>query len=210
MRAFCFGRIIKDHEGVSIWEMRHGDGPFTGLRLPHGCLIHFMQTPKKFSDQPKASPRLVPGVFLYHHVRPGGKLSGEYCVLPLTQFAGLDMSSSARHHHIKPQRVREVKVLSDEWPFPLREAWAIANETYQGVTRTAGLDDHSTPLGDPVEVVKANAPESVEGSAKPGSSDDGVQVESTEGVDAPAMPLHPPARKKHEGLKMMAFLLTLV
>ena len=117
MRCFCFGRIIKQHKFTSIWQLRHGGDPFHGLVIPFGALVYFMQTPAKLEKQAKASQRLVPGIFLYHFLQPGGLWKGEYVVIPITHFAGKELSYDAKHGKIKPQRVKEVKILSDDWVF---------------------------------------------------------------------------------------------
>merc|ERR1712115_673558 len=65
--------------------------------------------------------------------------------IPLTRFAGLPMHATSRHEHVNVQKTREVRILTDAWEFPLREAWLRANTTLDGVNRSLG---DASPLDD--------------------------------------------------------------
>ena len=58
---------------------------------------------------------------------------GEYCVIPLTKFAGLPMNTDSRRGHMGVQKTREVWVIGSDFSFPLRDSWEKANNTLTGL-----------------------------------------------------------------------------
>ena len=79
-------RNFESIEGLSPWESRFGGRKFEGLRIPFGALVDFRPSPVR-GQQPKFSPKGVPGVFLGYVLLPGGKFKGDYIVAPLSDFA---------------------------------------------------------------------------------------------------------------------------
>ena len=76
---------------------------------------------------------------MYHYLQPGGKWVGEYAVIPLARFAGLDLSANARHEGMYVQRTKEVRLLTATYEFPLQDEYRRANESLEGVSRSAGF-----------------------------------------------------------------------
>jgi len=75
MRYMSVARNFESIEGLSPWESRFGGRKFEGLRIPCGALVDFRPSPVR-GQQPKFSPKGVPGVFLGYVLLPGGEVQG--------------------------------------------------------------------------------------------------------------------------------------
>ena len=65
------------------------------------------------------------------------------------------MHATSRHKHMEVQRTREIKLLGDEFTFPLRDVWLKANETLDGVNEhigTEGLSESAFDLAHAYEL----------------------------------------------------------
>ena len=129
VRHWCFATNTAIENGESSWQLRHGKGHFSGLRLPFGCLVDFKPSavkPGKRGRQvphPKFAPVAEPGVFMGYHILPGGRWRGDYLVATLQEFnVAIANPGRGGKHKIRIQRVKELyRNPLEAIKFPLKE-----------------------------------------------------------------------------------------
>ena len=102
-------------DGLTAWERHHGE-PFSGMRLPFGCLVFFRPKKPVMDSLAKFAPRTVPGIFMGWHTKPGYEFQGDYMVIALAAFRPTE-ADSARTFNVF--RVKEVVHL-EPLKFPLQ------------------------------------------------------------------------------------------
>jgi len=122
---------VVGEDKTSAWELRHEEGPFTGLKVPFGALCDFKPSPAVLKTKVgKFEPKAIPGVFLGYHLHPGGKWRGEYMVAPLREFNGVPFDQLVGK--VSVHRIREVIFDPGKLEFPVREHYNAARRQIQG------------------------------------------------------------------------------
>ena len=93
LRKIDNGLTKKKAKQATMWEVLHkasaiGKGPFPGVLVPFGALVHFRATPAHDQDLGKFEPRSRPGIFLGYRTQAGGRwtVHGGYIIADLEQF----------------------------------------------------------------------------------------------------------------------------
>ena len=154
-------------DGSSHWLRRFGNH-FGGQNLPFGCLVDFIPSPvyKRPKSTPpgqvptdkeeesksegtklqrgtkKCDPNMIPGVFLGYKLLSGCEWKGEYKVVALDEFVGLNFHRSCRatDHPVTVQTVREVRMMESKPVFPLRDIYDNHNRTVVGISKWLSPD----------------------------------------------------------------------
>ncbi len=140
VRHWCFATNTAIVEGNSSWQLRHGKGHFSGLRLPFGCLVDFKPSAVKQGKRgrqvphPKFAPVAEPGVFMGYHILPGGRWRGDYLVATLHEFnVAIANPGRSGKHKIRIQRVKELyRNPLEAITFPLKEQYDREMRTIHG------------------------------------------------------------------------------
>jgi hypothetical protein len=140
-RHFCFGLTIRTIDEKSAYKKQLGE-VFPGMRIPFGCKVFFKPSPLSKSQPKKFEGQALPGLFFGYKLDPGGKWSGEYLVVALDAMVKIRLhrKTPAAQLRVHVQSVEEVlDVKPEDVFFPLREAYNIANETFEGAAEHAGV-----------------------------------------------------------------------
>eukprot|EP00972_Heterocapsa_arctica_P051095 7512146-Heterocapsa_arctica.AAC.1 len=122
-------------DGDSAYNLRHGKGHFSGLKIPFGSLLDFRPPKVLLKEFAKFGKTAMPGVMLGYHVGIGGKWHGDYLVSPLQDFHSTNAGGTLRVF-----RVKEVVVdTANPVQFPLSPV----KETLE---RTVGPHGESTTI----------------------------------------------------------------
>ena len=79
---------VEENGNMSPHERRFGH-EFLGQLLPLGCKVLFRPPTPVIKAQHKFAPRTMEGLFLGWHMLVGGKWSGDYWVVDLSDFVNL-------------------------------------------------------------------------------------------------------------------------
>ena len=158
--------------------MRHANAPFTGLRLPFGCLIDFKPSPVKGKTDAKFAPTSVPGLFVGYNLQPGGRFKGDYLVISLADAKRLlEKPKSAR---IFVQRVKEIYINPDEgYVFPMKEDYDRKRRSLNGTIVLDEIENKSPSVAE--TAVEAN-----EGDVEPPNGEAASSSTSPEDFDLEA------------------------
>ena len=116
MRCYCFLRNVSDImvHGQTPYQKRFGD--FKGKRVPFGASIRFM--PMRHGEAVRAHPvgeKTSDGIFVGYHTHPGGKWSGDYWIIDVS-----DMVNADSVFFVHARRIGNI-VVPDYATFPVRD-----------------------------------------------------------------------------------------
>ncbi len=136
----CRNTVVVDDNVPTPWEQRHGTH-WLGQHVPFGARVRFKPSPLATRNAPKTSPDTRYGVFLGWMLQPGGHWKGDYRVVDLEDFAGMDLQVDALPAKCRVH-VQKISVLKfDETEpvvFPLREKYEFTNGTLSGIEQALG------------------------------------------------------------------------